>query len=101
MTDLDSRARADAEWAALLRQWQAQPPAQPRPFFYQRVRARLVADAAARPLLPAWLRRPAYAAVLVLLGVALSGDCTALASARPTAPAPSSPGALPPATPLR
>jgi hypothetical protein len=74
MTDSDPRPTADDEWENLLGQWRTQPTAQPRPFFYSRVRARLVAEAAAeRQLLPAWLRWPSYAVMLGLL-LLLSGD---------------------------
>lgn len=96
----DSDPRADAEWENLLRQWRNQAATEPRPFFYQRVRARLVAEARPRPLLPTWLRRPAYVAVLALLGVALSGDCAALSAAGPATPRQAQPGSsrsLPPA----
>jgi len=72
----------DHEWEALLRRLRQQPPAQPQPFFYARVQARL----AARPYprgwgLPAWARRPAYAALLGTLILLVSGDAAAL---RPT-----------------
>jgi hypothetical protein len=73
MTDPAPRPTADDEWENLLHQWRTQPAAQPRPFFYSRVRARLVGEAAAeRQLLPAWLRWPSYAVMLGLL--LLSGD---------------------------
>ncbi|SES92505.1 hypothetical protein [Hymenobacter actinosclerus] len=74
MSDSAARPDADEEWNALLRQWRNQSAAQPRPYFYGRVRARL-ADAAALERLPVrtWLRWPAYA---VMLGILLlfSGD---------------------------
>ena len=62
-----------------MRQLHNQPNAQPRPFFYGRVHARLAANAAAesQPLL-GWLRRPAYAALLGALVMFLSGDGAAL-----------------------
>ena len=91
MPDLDPRSSADAEWENLLLQWRTQSQAQPRPYFYQRVHARLVAGEPARPWLPAWLRRPAYAAMLGLLGLALSGDCAALTSTSGAAPQPAEP----------
>lgn len=87
MPDSNPRSDNDADWENLLRQWRNQPDVQPRPFFYQRVRARLVAAEPVRPAwLPAWLHRPAYAALLALLGVALSGDCAPLSAARSAAP---------------
>jgi len=94
----DSDFRPDAEWAELLHQLRRQSKAQPRPFFYARVHARLVAQQAqATAWLPAWVRRPAYAALLGALVLAVSGDGAAL---RPTAPA--SPYHLsPPAPALR
>ena len=78
MSDFVVRSCSDADWEAALRQLRAQPYPQPRPFFYGRVHARLVAGAAApaHPL-PAWLRRPAYAALLGALVLGLSGDCVA------------------------
>ena len=62
-----------------MRQLHARPQARPRPFFYSRVHARLATDASAQsqPLM-AWLRRPAYAALLGALVMALSGDGSAL-----------------------
>ena len=81
MTNPATRPPADEEWDNLLRQWRNQPQAQPRPFFYSRVRARLVAEAAAeRQLLPNWLRWPSYA-VMVLIVLLLSGDGAAPRSA--------------------
>lgn len=72
---------ADEEWENLLRQWRTQQNTQPQPFFYSRVRARLVGEAAVKPqLLPTWLRWPSYA---VLLGIILllSGDGAVMRSA--------------------
>ena len=81
MSDSADRTAADEEWDNLLRQWRTQPQAQPRPFFYSRVRARLVAEAAAeRQLLPSWLRWPSYA-VMLLIVLLLSGDGAAPRSA--------------------
>lgn len=94
MPDVPSRPEADAEWQELLRQWRAQPAAQPRPFFYARVRARLDARLAQpAPPLPAWLRWPAYVTLGLLL-LALSGDAPA-ADAAPAGEHSSSPAALP------
>ncbi len=70
---------SDEEWDTLVHQLQAQPHAGPRPFFYNRVHARLTADASGqRQTLPGWLRRPAYAALLGALVMTLSGDGAAL-----------------------
>ena len=82
MSDSTVRSTPDEEWNDLLRQLRQQPKAQPRPYFYSRVNARLAVDAAAErhPLL-GWLRRPAYAALLGALVMTLSGDAAAL---RPT-----------------
>lgn len=85
MSDSDFRPGSDAEWADLLRQLGRQANAQPHPFFYARVHARLVAARApAITWPPAWVRRPAYAALLGALVLAVSGDGPAL---RPAAPA--------------
>ncbi|QNH61523.1 hypothetical protein [Hymenobacter sediminicola] len=74
MTDPATRPPADEEWGNLLRQWRNQPSAQPRPFFYSRVRARLVVKVTAdRQPLPTWLRWPSYAAMLIIV-LLLSGD---------------------------
>ena len=78
MSDPAARPDADHEWEALLRQLRTQPLAPPRPFFYGRVQARLAAEA--RPWLPGWVRRPAYAMLLGALVLALSGDDAALAA---------------------
>lgn len=79
MSDPVARSNADQEWDALLHQLRTQPPAQPRPFFYSRVRARLAAETR-QPWLPGWVRRPAYALLLGALVLALSGDDAALAT---------------------
>lgn len=82
------RPGTDEEWAALLRQLRQQPPAQPQPFFYARVQARLAAKA---PVSGAgwrgWVRRPAYVALLGLLGLAMSGDGVVPAPAAASRPA--------------
>jgi hypothetical protein len=79
MSNPDFRPGSDAEWQELLRQLGSQPQAQPQPFFYTRVQARLSAQRAS-PLawLPGWVRRPAYAALLSALVLAVSGDAAAL-----------------------
>ena len=85
MSDSDFRPGSDAEWVELLRQLRRQPKAEPRPFFYARVHARLAArQVQASAWLPAWARRPAYAALLGALVLAVSGDGPAL---RPAATA--------------
>ena len=92
MSDSPFRPGSDAEWEALLAQLRQQPPAQPRPFFYARVQAHLQAQRAAQPAgLPGWLRRPAYAALLGALVLAVSGDGAALRAA----PAASHPAPVP------
>ncbi len=84
MSDSDFRPGSGAEWDDLLRQLRQQPQVQPRPFFYARVQARLAArQAPTTTRLPAWARRPAYAALLGALVLAVSGDGSAL---RPAAP---------------
>ncbi|MCC2547968.1 hypothetical protein LJY25_16080 [Hymenobacter sp. BT175] len=81
MSDLAPRPDTDEEWESLLREWRAQSNVQPRPFFYSRVRARLVGEAAeARPILPAWLRWPSYAAMVGII-LLLSGDGAVVPSA--------------------
>lgn len=78
-----------------MRQLQHQPAAQPQPFFYARVHARLLAELAPRRTwLPGWARRPAYVALLGTLVLAMSSDGAML---RP-APAASQPSPLPPST---
>lgn len=75
MFDSNTRPSPDEKWNDLLRQLQNQPKAQPQPLFYNRVRARLVADAPAdSATLLGWLRRPAYAVLLGALVLTLSGD---------------------------
>ena len=82
MADSPIRPDADETWDDLLRQLSRQPPAQPRPFFYGRVQARLAAKAPAEKLLvPGWLLRPAYAVLLSALVFSLSGDGPGLRSA--------------------
>ncbi|NVO86240.1 hypothetical protein [Hymenobacter terrestris] len=80
MSDSAPRPNADEEWENLLRQWRTQPGAQPRPYFYSRVQARLIRETAAVHA-PArtWLHWPAYAVMLGLL-LLLSGDDAALHS---------------------
>jgi len=88
MSDSPIRPGSDEEWQALLHQLRHQPQAQPQPFFYARVQARLSArQAAPRLLLPGWVRRPAYAALLGALLLAVSGDGTALHAAPAATPA--------------
>jgi hypothetical protein len=79
------RPGSDEEWEALLHQLRQQPPAQPRPFFYARVQARLTAGPRPAAGWLGWVRRPAYVALLGLLGLAMSGDGVVLppAAAQP------------------
>jgi hypothetical protein len=96
MPDPAARPSADEELDHLLRQWRAQPAAQPRPFFYGRVRARLDRAAAQeQQVRTAWLRRSAYAAVLGALILALSGDRPAV-GATPYEAGPGFPAAVQP-----
>lgn len=70
----------DAAWEALLQQLQQHGRQLPPPFFYARVRRRLLAKTRRGTLtLPMWLRRPAYVAVLAALVLAVSGDSSAAA----------------------
>ena len=79
MSDSVVRPSSDEEWEALMHQLHNQPKARLGPFFYTRLHARLATDTAAKsPLFPAWLRRPAYAALLGALFITLSGDGPAL-----------------------
>lgn len=96
MSDSVVRSRSDEDWEEAMRQLRARPKAQPRPFFYHRVHARLAASSAvvSHPL-PAWLRRPAYAALLGALVLGLSGDCVALRPATGARPGSASPGEPP------
>jgi hypothetical protein len=92
MPNPDFYAGSEEEWQALLGQLRRLPVPQPRPFFYARVQARLRARRATPPAwLPGWLRRPAYAALLGILILAVSGDGAAL----PVAPAARHPSPLP------
>ena len=79
MSDSAARPDADEEWEVLLQQLRHKSPAQPRPYFYHRVQARLTVETR-RPWLPGWVRRPAYALLLGALVLALSGDDAALAA---------------------
>ncbi len=82
MPDSVFRPDPDEEWEALLRQLR-QPQAQPQPFFYARIQGRLLNKyTPATTWLPAWLRRPVYAAVLSALVLAVSGDGAVAATAR-------------------
>ncbi|WP_460618384.1 hypothetical protein [Hymenobacter ruber] len=79
MSNADNRPEPDQEWEDLLGQLRTQPQAQPRPFFYSRVQARLSAQT--RPAWrPSWVRRPAFALLLGALVLLLGGDDAALAS---------------------
>lgn len=83
MSDSAPRPGSEEEWKALLHQLRMQPKAQPRPFFYARVQARLLtAASAASPW--RWLRRPAYAVVLSAMILAISGDGSVAATERPS-----------------
>ena len=73
MSDFATPPDADEEWEKLLRQWRVQSAARPRPYFYNRVRARLADTAAAYSPARTWLRWPAYAVMLGIL-LLLSGD---------------------------
>ena len=79
------RPGSEEEWEALLHQLRQAPPAQPRPFFYARVQARLAA-APPQPSLLGWVRRPVYVALLGLLGLAMSGDGVVLPPAAAAPP---------------
>jgi hypothetical protein len=73
MSDFIHRPGSEEEWEAMVRQLRLQPKAQPRPFFYARVQARLLAPAGATSAWR-WLWRPAYAVVLGTMIFAISGD---------------------------
>jgi hypothetical protein len=101
MSDSAPRPTADEEWENLLHQWRAQQNNQPRPFFYGRVRARLVGEAAVPPqLLPTWLRWPSYALMLGII-LMLSGDGGAVRSIEPTSLYQPDPSMQPVALPTR
>lgn len=93
MSDSAARSNADEVWDDLLDQLATQPKAQPRPFFYTRVQARLAAETsgAPRPMPLGWLWRPAYAVLLGALVLMLSGDGAALRPAAGAAPYNASP----------
>jgi hypothetical protein len=84
MSDSTTRPNADEDWDDLLRQLPYQPSAQPRPFFYNRVQARLAEASAEKQLVASWLRRPAYVALLGALVLMLTSDCAAAGSATGT-----------------
>ncbi|QJX47504.1 hypothetical protein HMJ29_11360 [Hymenobacter taeanensis] len=74
MSDSAPRPTADEDWDNLLHQWRTQQTAQPQPFFYSRVRARLVEQEFKGPQpFPVWLRWPSYAVMLAII-LMLSGD---------------------------
>ena len=79
MSDSDYRLDSDQEWEGLMRQLRTQPVVQPRPFFYNRVQARLTAETH-QAWRPGWIRRPAYVLLLGALMLLLGGDDTALTS---------------------
>lgn len=85
MSNSDLPPGSDQEWEELLRQLQVSAQAEPQPFFYARVHARLLAQAnTANTLLPKWFRKPAYAAALCALVLAVSGDGAVATAARPS-----------------
>lgn len=100
MSNSATQPTADEEWENLLKQWRARQNNQPKPFFYSRVRARLVGEASAPQLLPTWLRWPSYA---VLLGIILmlSGDGAVVRSDEPANHYQLHPGIQPVALPTR
>lgn len=77
------RPGSEEEWEALLHQMRQAPQAQPRPFFYARVQARLTAGPSPKAGRLGWVRRPVYVALLGLLGLAMSGDGVVLSPAQP------------------
>ncbi|GAB3636669.1 hypothetical protein GCM10027422_22590 [Hymenobacter arcticus] len=84
MSNSNLPPRSDQEWEALLRQLRLPPHAEPQPFFYARVHARLLAqEGAANTLLPNWLHKPAYAIALCALVLAVSGDGASATAAGP------------------
>lgn len=84
MSDSAPRPSADEQWENLLRHWRTGHDAQPQPFFYNRVRARLdgAVSSGERQPLPTWLRWPSYAALLGIV-LLLSGDGAAMRSTEP------------------
>lgn len=80
MSNFVDRTTADEEWESLLHQWRAEVDTPPQPYFYSRVRAKLVDAAGAQhPPLRTWRHWPAYAVMLGIL-LLLSGDDAALHS---------------------
>ena len=75
MSNSAFRPGSDEEWEELMHQFRQHPKPLPQPFFYARVHTRLTASQpVGRTLLPSWLRRPAYAFLLVALVLAVSSD---------------------------
>ncbi|WP_303312633.1 hypothetical protein [Hymenobacter sp. BT730] len=64
----------DAAWTALLRTLPSPSHAEPRPYFFTRLQARLDAQQPQPAALPTWLRRPVYALLLGALVLALNAD---------------------------
>ncbi|WP_128548330.1 hypothetical protein [Larkinella soli] len=64
------------QWEALFGKLRKVEPAEPKPFFYARVQARLARRSEPQQPVPAWWFRPAYAvaglALLVLLNLAVA-----------------------------
>lgn len=80
------RPGSEEEWEELMRQLRTQAQVPAHPFFYARVQARLsTALGAKSSWRRSWVRRPAYAALLGALVLAVSGDGAAL----PPPPVPS------------
>ena len=71
----------DDAWTMRLRALQPHGPAEPRPFFFARLQARLAVQHPQPTLLPSWLRRAAYAFSIGALVLVLNAD-TALQSVR-------------------
>ena len=102
MSDSAFRTAPEEEWEDLMRQLQDQARAQPRPFFYNRVSARLSGRVTARSwALSAWVLRPAYAALLSVIVLTLSGDGRALRPAPEASPANAADSARPLSFPPR
>ncbi|SNR94601.1 hypothetical protein [Hymenobacter mucosus] len=83
MSALPPLPEEDEAWTARLRALQPLGPPEPRPFFFTRLQARLDARQAPTTMLPAWLRRPAYALFLGALVLALNADTAVSKSVSP------------------
>ncbi|RSK24508.1 hypothetical protein [Hymenobacter metallilatus] len=90
MAPFDNLPPPDDAWTDLLRPLREPELPEPRPYFYARLEARMAAEQPPPVALPWWLRRPAYAATLGTLVLALNAGA-AVYYARHEKPRPPAP----------